>query len=79
MIGEALLLAKENVALLKKKKVAVFGLGGVGGTCFEALVRSGVGHIYAIDRDVVDESNLNRQILFASKAMSGQRKPGPLS
>jgi tRNA A37 threonylcarbamoyladenosine dehydratase len=60
-----LLLGADGVRLLKGKTVAVFGLGGVGGTCFEALVRAGVGHIRAIDRDVVDASNLNRQILFA--------------
>jgi|LAHS01.1.fsa_nt_gb tRNA threonylcarbamoyladenosine dehydratase len=71
----ALLLGKENVALLKNKKVAIFGLGGVGGTCFEALVRSGVGHIYAIDRDVVDESNLNRQILYLASDV-GAKKAG---
>jgi Dinucleotide-utilizing enzymes involved in molybdopterin and thiamine biosynthesis family 1 len=70
-----LLLGEENVALLKKKKVAVFGLGGVGGTCFEALCRAGVGHLYAIDRDVVDESNLNRQILF-TRADVGTKKAG---
>lgn len=70
-----LLLGADNVALLKKKKVAVFGLGGVGGTCFEALLRSGVGHIFAIDRDVVDESNLNRQLLFTSENV-GTKKAG---
>jgi tRNA A37 threonylcarbamoyladenosine dehydratase len=75
MIGAFSSLGEDNVALLKKKKVAVFGLGGVGGTCFEALLRSGVGHIYAIDRDVVDESNLNRQILFTSENV-GSKKAG---
>jgi tRNA A37 threonylcarbamoyladenosine dehydratase len=70
-----LLLGEENVAALKNKRVAVFGLGGVGGTCFEALVRSGVGHLYAIDRDVVDESNLNRQLLFTAENV-GSKKTG---
>jgi tRNA A37 threonylcarbamoyladenosine dehydratase len=70
-----LLLGEETVQSLKKRTVAVFGLGGVGGTCFEALVRSGVGHVYAVDRDVVDESNLNRQILFTS-ADVGAKKAG---
>jgi tRNA A37 threonylcarbamoyladenosine dehydratase len=70
-----LLLGKENVALLKEKKVAVFGLGGVGGTAFEALVRSGVGHLCAIDRDVVDESNLNRQLLYLESDVA-QKKAG---
>jgi tRNA A37 threonylcarbamoyladenosine dehydratase len=70
-----LLLGQENVALLKEKKVAVFGLGGVGGTAFEALVRSGVGHLYAVDRDVVDESNLNRQVLYLESDVA-QKKAG---
>src|SRR5574344_442849 len=70
-----LLLGTEAVQLLKSKKVAVFGLGGVGGTAFEALVRSGVGHLYAVDEDVVDESNLNRQILYLQSDV-GQKKAG---
>ena len=59
-----MLLGEETVKRLKEATVAVFGLGGVGGTAFEALVRSGIGTIYAIDCDEVDESNLNRQLLF---------------
>lgn len=62
--------AKER---LHQAKVAVFGLGGVGGTAFEALLRSGVGTIYAVDCDVVDETNLNRQLLF-TKADIGKEK-----
>ena len=50
-----LLIGEEAVKTLKDKTVAVFGLGGVGGTAFESLVRAGVGHIYAVDRDVVAE------------------------
>lgn len=79
-----LLLGEDNVALLKTKKVAVFGLGGVGGTAFEALVRSGIGRLYAVDRDVVDESNLNRQVLFTrndigeKKAISAFRRAGQI-
>lgn len=60
----ALLIGEEGAAKLASAKVLVAGLGGVGGTAFEALVRSGVGHFYLIDGDVVDESNLNRQLLF---------------
>jgi tRNA A37 threonylcarbamoyladenosine dehydratase len=70
-----LLLGEDKVALLKTKKVAVFGLGGVGGTAFEALLRSGIGHLCCIDRDVVDESNLNRQLLFVESDV-GQKKAG---
>jgi len=75
-----LLLGEEGVRKIHSAKVAVFGLGGVGGTAFEALLRAGVGTLYAVDRDVVEESNLNRQILFvrkdigASKAMTAKAR-----
>ena len=49
------------MARLAAAKVLVVGVGGVGGWCAEALVRTGVGHITAMDDDVVAESNLNRQ------------------
>ena len=55
-----------GVAALKKlsnSRVAVFGVGGVGGYVVEALVRSGLGEIDLIDNDVVSESNINRQII----------------
>ena len=68
-----LLIGEEAVKALKEKTVAVFGLGGVGGTAFESLVRAGVGHIYAVDRDVVAESNLNRQILFTADQVGAQK------
>lgn len=68
-----LLLGEDGVKKIHAGKVAVFGLGGVGGTAFEALARAGVGLLYAIDRDVVDESNLNRQFLF-TKADVGLSK-----
>lgn len=68
-----MLLGDENVDLLKTKTVAVFGLGGVGGTAFEALVRTGVGRIYAIDRDIVSVSNLNRQLLFTADQIGAQK------
>jgi len=69
----ALLIGEDAVKTLKDKKVVVFGLGGVGGTAFEALVRTGVGHIYAIDRDVVSESNLNRQMLYTADQVGAQK------
>ena len=59
----AMLLGEESLKILKKKRVAVFGVGGVGGYVIEALVRSGVGAIDLIDNDTVAESNLNRQII----------------
>lgn len=58
-----LLLGSEAVEKLKNAHVAVFGVGGVGGFATEALVRAGVGHMTVVDRDVVSESNLNRQII----------------
>ncbi len=68
-----LLIGEEAVKALKEKTIAVFGLGGVGGTAFESLVRAGIGHIYAVDRDVVAESNLNRQILFTADQVGAQK------
>lgn len=58
-----LLLGDDAVETLRQKRVAVFGVGGVGGYAVEALVRSGVGAIDLIDNDVVSPSNLNRQII----------------
>lgn len=59
----AMLLGQEAVKRLSEARVAVFGIGGVGGYVVEALVRAGVGAIDLIDNDVVCESNLNRQII----------------
>ncbi len=58
-----LLLGQEGVEKLKKARVAVFGVGGVGGYVVEALARSGVGTLDLIDNDVVSLSNINRQII----------------
>ena len=58
-----LLLSEEGMEKLKGSRVAVFGIGGVGGFATEALVRSGVGAIDLIDHDRVSLSNLNRQII----------------
>lgn len=57
------LLGEEAVKHLQNCRVAVFGVGGVGGFAVEALVRTGVGTIDIIDKDTVCESNLNRQII----------------
>ena len=59
----ALLIGEEGVEKLKKSRVAVFGVGGVGGYVVEALARSGVGALDLIDKDTVSESNINRQII----------------
>lgn len=58
-----LLLGSEAVERLRRARVAVFGLGGVGGYVVEALARSGVGALDLIDSDVIAPSNLNRQII----------------
>ena len=57
------LIGQRAFDILKQSKVAVFGVGGVGGPAAEALARSGIGAIDLIDRDVVEESNINRQIV----------------
>lgn len=68
-----LLLGGEGIERLRQSRVAVFGLGGVGGYAVEALCRSGVGALELIDSDRVSLSNLNRQIL-ATHATVGQYK-----
>ncbi len=55
------LLGEDGLARLADARVAVFGIGGVGGHLAEALARAGVGHIDLIDRDTVSVSNINRQ------------------
>ena len=57
----AALIGEEGLRCLKNARVAVFGIGGVGGHLAEALARAGVGHIHLIDRDTVSLSNINRQ------------------
>lgn len=58
---------------LQNSRVAVFGLGGVGGYIAEALARSGVGALELVDPDTVDETNINRQ-LFALTSTVGEKK-----
>ncbi|HBR08873.1 MAG TPA: tRNA threonylcarbamoyladenosine dehydratase, partial [Clostridiales bacterium] len=57
-----MLLGKDAMEKLQKSHVAVFGLGGVGSWCAEALARTGVGKLTLVDQDTVSESNLNRQV-----------------
>ena len=64
-----LLIGKEALQKLQNSRVAIFGVGGVGGYTLEALVRSGVGKIDVIDNDKVSLSNLNRQILATGKTI----------
>ena len=58
------LLGEDNFKLIQDKVIAIFGLGGVGGTALEALARTGFKNFILIDFDKVDPSNLNRQILY---------------
>ncbi len=68
-----LLIGKDGTDLLAKSRVAVFGLGGVGGHAAEALARSGIGSLDLIDNDKVELTNLNRQ-LFATHKTVGMQK-----
>jgi len=68
-----LLIGSESVAILQNSRVAVFGLGGVGGMVVESLARIGIGSFLLIDGDVVSESNINRQII-ATKDTVGRKK-----
>ena len=65
----ALLLGQENVEKLKNRRVAVFGTGGVGGHCAEALGRCGIGKIDVFDGDTVNITNINRQIIATHKTV----------
>lgn len=58
-----MLIGSEALEKLKQSRVAVFGVGGVGGYVVEALARAGVGNIDIIDNDTISVSNLNRQII----------------
>ena len=60
------LFGEDKIKALEDKVILVIGIGGVGGTALEALARSGFKKFILIDADVVDESNLNRQILYTS-------------
>ena len=64
-----LLFGKEAIEVLAQSRVAVFGIGGVGGYAIEALARSGVGAIDVIDDDVVGETNINRQLVATTSSV----------
>lgn len=72
-IRTAMLLGAESESRLLNAKVAVYGAGGVGGHCIEALARSGVGKLHIVDNDTVSESNFNRQCA-ATKSFLGHLK-----
>lgn len=64
-----MLIGKDAMEKLQKAKVAIFGIGGVGSYTVEALARTGIGNFVLIDKDVVDETNLNRQIIATFKTI----------
>lgn len=70
---QARIIGEEKMNVLKNSSVIVFGLGGVGGAAAEALVRGGIGKIAIVDKDVVDITNLNRQII-ATEETVGMKK-----
>lgn len=66
-------IGEDNFKKLNKSSVIVFGLGGVGGASCEALVRSGIGTIAIVDKDVVDITNINRQVIATDETV-GMKK-----
>ena len=72
------LIGKENITAIANKNVLLVGLGGVGGTVLEALVRSGIRNITVIDKDVFDKSNLNRQILCTADLIGKSKVSGAI-
>ncbi len=67
------LIGKEKVTFMGTKKVAIFGIGGVGGYVCEGLARCGIGEFLLVDFDKVAESNLNRQIIATNQTI-GKKK-----
>lgn len=65
----ALLLGNEALEILKNKTVLVVGIGGVGSFCVEALARTGIGHLILVDKDKVESSNINRQLLATAETI----------
>lgn len=65
----ALLLGNEALEILKNKTVLIVGIGGVGSFCVEALARTGIGHLILADKDKVESSNINRQLLATTETI----------
>jgi len=68
-----MLVGPEALEILSNKRIIVFGVGGVGGQAAESLARSGIGSLTIVDRDIVDITNINRQII-ALNSKIGQDK-----
>lgn len=67
------LLGEGGIRCLRAARVILFGVGGVGSWCAEALIRSGIGHLTLVDPDCVDETNINRQLPATTRTI-GQPK-----
>lgn len=72
-IKEQMLIGKEAIEKLKTKKVAIFGLGGVGSFVVEALSRACIGNFVLIDNDKVEKSNMNRQLIALFSTMGKEK------
>ena len=68
-----LLLSINGIKTLKKKHIAIFGLGGVGSYIVETLARSGIEHFTLIDDDVITISNLNRQLYALTSTLNKKK------
>ena len=66
-------IGKENITKIKNTSVLVIGLGGVGGYAVESLIRSGIENIILVDADIIEKSNINRQII-ALQSTIGMKK-----
>lgn len=64
-----LLIGREGIEKLQNAKVAVFGIGGVGSYVVEGLARAGIGNFLLVDKDVIDITNINRQIIATRKTV----------
>lgn len=68
-----LLIGKENIEKLRDKKIAIFGLGGVGSFVTEGIIRCGIKNLILVDNDEISPSNINRQ-LYALQSTIGKKK-----
>ncbi len=63
------LIGSQNLDILNNSHIIVFGVGGVGGYCVEALARAGIGEITIVDNDIIDVTNINRQIIATEETI----------
>ena len=68
-IRTEMLIGKSNLNLLKESTIAIFGIGGVGSYVVEALARCSIGNFILVDNDIVEESNINRQLIATHKTI----------